>query len=146
MNLSRAEIITQFNVWLNAWDEHNLKGVMEFMHEEIVFENWNGIIISGKSALQKSWTPWFIHHGNFKFINEDIFIDEQEQKMTFQWRLEWPSIEHFFKGKPEIRRGVDILHLQDGKIIKKYTYSKTSIQIDNMPVSLYPPKNDLLLQ
>jgi len=146
MNFSRVDIIRHFNVWLTAWDEHDLDGVMEFLHEDIVFENWNGVVVSGKSALQKSWVPWFIHHGNFKFIKEDIFIDEQEQKMTFQWRLEWPSLEKFFKGKLEIRRGVDVLHFLDGKIIKKYTYSKTSIQIDSRPVSLYAPKNDFSLQ
>jgi len=131
MSLRRNEIICNFNIWLSAWNDHNLEGVMEFMHEEVVFENWNGDIISGKKALQKAWLPWFIHHGNFKFINEDIFIDEQEQKMSFAWRLEWPSLEKSFKGKPEIRRGIDVLHLLDHKIIKKYSYSKTNIQINS---------------
>ena len=137
MNLSRVEILRHFNVWLTAWDEHDLDGVMEFMHEDIVFENWNGAIVSGKSALQKSWAPWFIHHGNFKFIKEDIFIDEQEQKMTFQWRLEWLSFEKKYLGKQEIRRGIDVLHLREGKICKKFSYSKTTVQIDSIPVTLY---------
>jgi len=129
MNLSRAEILRQFNIWLKAWDEHDLEGVLEFIHEDIVFENWNGVVISGKNALQKAWIPWFMHHGNFKFIKEDTFIDEREQKMSFTWRLEWPSLEKSFKGKPEIRRGTDVLHFLNKKIIKKYTYSKTNIQI-----------------
>lgn len=137
MSLSRAEILTKFNVWLTAWNEHDLEGVMKFMHEEIVFENWNGDVISGKDTLQKAWLPWFIHHGNFKFIKEDIFIDEQEQKMSFAWRLEWPSLEKSFKGNPEIRRGVDVLYFLDEKIIKKYTYSKTIIQIDSIPILLH---------
>ena len=143
MNLSRVEILRHFNVWLTAWDEHDLDGVMKFMHEDIVFENWNGIIVSGKSTLQKTWAAWFMHHGNFKFIKEDIFINEEEQKMTFQWRLEWPSLEAYYKGKPEIRRGVDLLHFLDGKILKKYTYSKTTIQIDSIPVSLIAQKIEL---
>jgi len=136
MNFSRAEILTRFNVWLTAWNNHDLKGVMEFMHEEIVFESWSGDVVCGKDALEKAWLPWFIHHGNFKFTEEDIFIDEQQQKMSFSWHLEWPSLERSFKGKPENRRGVDILHFFDEKIIKKYTYSKTIIQIDSIPVSL----------
>ncbi len=131
MNLSRVEILKHFDVWLAAWNEHNLEGVMEFMHDNIVFEHWNGAIISDKNALQKGWVQWFINHGNFKFIKEDIFVDEQEQKMTFTWRLEWPSLEKKYWGKKEIRRGVDILHLMDGKIHKKFSYSKTSIQIDS---------------
>jgi SnoaL-like domain len=142
MNLSKIEILRLFKVWLTAWDEHNLDGVMELLHEDIVFENWTGAAIIGKSVLRKSWAHWFSNHGNFRFIEEDIFFDEQEQKLLFRWRLEWPSLEKNFKGKPEIRRGVDVLHFLDGKIYKKYTYSKTTIQIDSMRVSLYAPKLD----
>jgi hypothetical protein len=140
MNLTKGEIISQYKKWLAAWNEHDLEGVIEFFHTDIVFENWNGAIIIGKKALQRSWTPWFLNHGNFKFIEEDIFIDEQEQKMLFKWRLEWPSPEKLYIGKHEIRRGVDILHFQDCKIIKKYTYSKTTLQIDSLPVTLNAAK------
>ena len=143
MNLSREEILNKFDIWLAAWDDHDLKGVMELMHDDVVFENWNGSIVFGKIALKKSWTPWFAHHGNFKFINEDIFIDEKEQKMAFQWRLEWPSLEIQFKGRPETRRGIDLLHFREGKIIRKYTYSKTIVQIDSTPVYLMAQKNEL---
>ncbi|HYM93396.1 MAG TPA: nuclear transport factor 2 family protein [Chitinophagaceae bacterium] len=137
MNLSRAEIVKHFSEWLIAWNDHNLDGVMEFMHEEIVFENWNGAIITGKKALKKIWALWFMHHGNFKFTEEAIFLDEEEQKMTFQWRLEWPSTEKKFRGKHEIRRGVDILHFLDGKIYKKVSYSKTTIQIDSTLIEMH---------
>ena len=140
MDPSRSEIIEKFNSWLDAWNEHDLEGVMEFIHEDIVFENWNGVVVSGKSALQKAWLPWFIHHGNFKFINEDIFFDELNQKMTFLWRLEWPSVEKFYRGKQEVRRGADILYFLDDKIVKKYTYSKTNLQIDSRIILLEAPK------
>ncbi|HEY5367834.1 MAG TPA: hypothetical protein VIJ75_02490, partial [Hanamia sp.] len=56
-------------------------------------------------------------------------------------RLEWPSLEKFFKGKDEIRHGVDVLYFLDDKIIKKYTYSKTNIQIDSRIILLEAPKN-----
>jgi hypothetical protein len=131
MKFSREEILTHFDIWLCAWDDHDLEGVMKLMHEDVIFENWNGSIVFGRNALKKSWTAWFTHHGDFRFIKEDIFIDEEEQKMTFQWRLEWPSLELQFKGRPERRRGVDLLHFLDGKIIRKYTYSKTIVQIDS---------------
>ena len=143
MKFSREEILTHFDIWLSAWDDHDLDGVMEFMHDDVVFENWNGSIVFGKIALKKSWTPWFIHHGDFRFINEDIFFDEREQKIAFQWKLEWPSLETQFKGRPETRRGVDLLHFREGKIIRKYTYSKTIVQIDSTPVYLMAQKNEL---
>jgi hypothetical protein len=33
---------------------------------------------------------------------------------------------------------VDVLHFKDGKIIKKLTYSKTSLEIDGKKVKLIP--------
>jgi len=143
MQLSKKEIKDRFQIWLKAWDEYDLEGVLEFMHDDVVFENWDGVPVIGKPALQRSWTPWFIFNGGFKFISEDIFIDEQEQKLCFQWRLEWPSFEKEFKGKHESRRGVDVVHFSEGKIIKKCSYSQTLIKIDSKPV-LLGVKNDSL--
>ena len=137
MNLSRAEILQQFNTWLIAWNEHDLDRVMEFIHEDIIFENWDDSIISGKIPLKRSWSTWFRNHGNFKFIFEDILIDEAEQKMTFTWKLQWPSLEKNYFGKQEKRRGVDILYLKEGKIYKKNTYSKTTLEIDSVPVHMF---------
>jgi len=136
MNLSRDEIFGLFSAWLVAWDHHDLDGVMSLFHENIVFENWNCATVHGKSMLRRFWTPWFLNHGDFKFIKEDVFIDEERQKLLFQWRLEWPSLEECFKGKREVRRGVDILHFLDAKINKKISYSKTTVTIDAMPVAL----------
>ena len=136
MNLSKVEIYKLIKAWLIAWDEHNLEGVMELIHDEIVFENWTGAIVSGKKNLQRSWVPWFLNHGNFKFFEEDIFIDEPAQKVLFSWRLEWPSPEIHYKGNPEVRHGVDVLHFKEGKICKKYSFSKTTIQIDLKSITL----------
>lgn len=143
MKLSRSEILENFNLWLIAWDNYDLETVLKYMHEDIVFEGWDGTVVTGKKTLQAIWTPWFIFNGNFKFISEDISIDEQNQKMTFLWRLEWPSIEKDFKGKPEVRRGLDVLHFLDGKINKKYSYSKTSIEIEDRIVLLHASKNEI---
>jgi hypothetical protein len=136
MYLSKDEISEKFNIWLVAWDNYNLDAVMELMRDDVVFENWNGSIIQGKKNLRRAWTPWFLNHGNFKFIKEDIFIDDQQQKLVFRWCLEWPSLEVNYKRKPEIRRGIDIVHFLDGKIILKLSYSKTVIQIDSNAITL----------
>ena len=136
MFLSKIEILDLINEWLVAWDNHDLVGVTLLMDENIVFENWTGATIIGKSNLQKAWAPWFRNHGNFKFTKEDIFVDQQEQKVLFSWSLQWPSPEKDFKGKTEVRRGVDVLHFKNGKICQKYSYSKTTIQIDSLQVAL----------
>jgi hypothetical protein len=136
MALSKDKIADRLQNWLKAWDEYDLEAVMEWMHEEVVFENWDGLIVNGKNALQKLWTPWFFFNRGFKFICEAIFIDEQTQQVAFQWRYEGFSFEKKYKGLNEIRRGVDILDLLDGKIISKSSYSKTGIQINSAGILL----------
>lgn len=134
MTYSKPEIETLIKEWLKNWNEHNLDEVMNFIHDDIIFENWTGAKIQGKSLLKKAWTPWFKNHGNFKFTDEDIFFDEKDQKMLLMWQLEWPSQKDQFN-KTEIRRGVDIMYFLDKKIFRKYSYSKTTVLIDGNPIS-----------
>jgi len=136
MHLSKPKIMLLFNEWLIAWNKHDLEGVMNLLHDEIVFENWTGATIVGKKLVKKAWTHWFLNHGNFIFSEEGLFFDANEQKMVFMWKLEWPSRLTKYKGKNEIRHGVDVLYFKDGKLIQKQTYSKTTIQIDGLPISL----------
>ena len=136
MTLSRDEIMDALKKWNLSWDNHDLDGVMQLFHDEILFENWTGGRVKGKEALRKAWAPWFANHGGFRFTEEETFIDENEQKALYRWTLKWPSFEKGYEGKPERRRGVDVLHFQDGKIIEKLTYSRTTIEIDGDRLSL----------
>ncbi len=136
MVLSREEIREALNQWNHAWDKHDLNGVMELFDDEVLFENWTGGKVKGKEALHQAWAPWFENHGGFRFTEEETFIDEAEQKALFRWQLQWPSFEKGYKGRPERRRGVDVLHFRDGKIIQKLTYSKTTVEIDGKRVQL----------
>jgi ketosteroid isomerase-like protein len=138
MALSREAIRAAMIEWEAAWNHHDLDSVMERFHEDVFFEHWHGAKVSGKAALRQAWAPWFEKHGGFRFTTEDLFIDETEQKVLYRWTFEWPSFEKGFVGKPEKRRGVDILHFKDGKIIEKLTYSKTTIEIDGRRLRLSP--------
>jgi len=142
MPLSKEEIKDALKQWNLAWDNHDLEGVMKLFHDEIIFENWTGGKAEGKEALRKAWTPWFANHGGFRFTEEETFIDDREQKALYRWQLEWPSSEKGYEGKCEKRRGVDVLHFQDGKIIRKLTYSKTIVEIDGKRAPLHPVRND----
>ena len=137
MKLTRKEIETALLKWNKAWDNHDLEGVMVLFHDNITFDNWTGGIAQGKAALEKAWAPWFANHGEFRFIEEETFIDEKEQKVLYRWLLEWPSFEKGQEGKPENRRGVDIIHFKDGQIITKLSYSKTTIEIDGERLALH---------
>ena len=130
MSLTKEEIINALRQWNLAWTNHDLEGVMELFHEDIVFENWTGGKAVGKDALKKAWQLWFEQGGDFRFTEEETFVDEKGQKVLYRWSLEWPSFEKGFEGRPEKRRGVDVLHFKDGKIITKLTYSKTTLEID----------------
>lgn len=136
MTLSREEIRTALREWNLAWDNHDLEGVMKLFHDDVLFENWTGGKALGKEALKKAWALWFADHGGFRFTEEDTFIDEKEQKVLYRWQLDWPSLEKGQEGKPEKRRGVDVIHFKDGKIIKKMTYSKTTLEIDGKRLPL----------
>jgi uncharacterized protein (TIGR02246 family) len=76
--LSRNEIKEALTRWNQAWDEHDLDGVMELFHEDVLFENWTGAKVQGKQALHQAWKPWFKNHRGFRFAGEDLFIDETE--------------------------------------------------------------------
>ncbi len=136
--LSRQALVEAMKKWNYAWDEHDLEGVLALFHDDIFFENWTGGKVSGKNALRKAWQPWFENHGGFRFLSEDLFVDEQEQKVLYRWTLQWPSPEKGFEGKPEKRRGVDVIHFKDGRIIEKLTYCKTRIEINGQRHSLTP--------
>lgn len=137
--LTREELKSRLVKWNEGWRTHDLEVVMDLFHDEILFENWTGGAARGKNALRKAWEPWFRNHGGFLFTEEDTFIDEAEQKVLFRWRLDWPSGEKGWEGRPESRRGVDVMYFKDGKIIGKFTYSKTTIEIDGEKVKLTAP-------
>lgn len=138
LNLSREELINTITQWEFAWNDHDINGVVALFHDDVYFEHWYGARVQGKKALRDAWAPWFANHGGFRFTTEELIVDESSQKVLYRWKLNWPSLEKGYEGKPEMRRGVDVLHFHDGKIIKKITYSKTSIEIDGKRVRLTP--------
>jgi len=138
MELSKEEISKAMIQWELAWNDHDLTGVMELFHEDVFFEHWHGAIVQGQEALHQAWAPWFENHGGFRFTTEDLFVDEAKQKVLYRWQLDWLSLEKGYEGRPERRRGVDVVHFRDGKIIQKLTYSKTTVEIDGAKVRLSP--------
>lgn len=139
MQLNRAELEKVMIAWESHWNDHDIEGVMALFHEDIFFEHWHGARVQGKTALRQAWSSWFADPGGFRFTTEELIIDEAAQKVLYRWLLEWPSIEKGYKGLPEKRRGVDVLHFQDCKIIRKLTYTKTNLEISGQTVRLQAP-------
>jgi hypothetical protein len=136
--LAREEMAACLLAWQSAWNRHDLEGVLALFDEDVLFDTWTGQCLQGKVLLRRVWAPWFANHGDFCFSDEETFVDEQEQKAVFRWRLEWPSPERGCTGRPEIRRGIDVLHFRNGLIVRKLSYSKTTITIDGASAPLVP--------
>jgi len=134
--LTRDEISKALAEMNDAFNAHDLGGVMEMLHEEVYFENWTGGRVRGVEALKAAWAPWFKDHGGFRFTHEDAVIDEAQQKAVTRWRLDWPSTEAGYEGLHETRRGVDVIRFEDGKVIEKLSYSKTTVEIEGKRVRL----------
>ncbi|TFG41787.1 MAG: hypothetical protein E4H48_05575, partial [Syntrophobacterales bacterium] len=45
---TRQEIKKALRKWNRAWDDHDIEGVMELFHDDILFENWTGGKAQGK--------------------------------------------------------------------------------------------------
>jgi len=138
MQLTRQEILDAFAAWARAWNAHDLDTIMELFHEDVLFDNWTGARVRGKSALREAWTGWFANDSTFRFTDEDLFVDEVTQKALYRWQLDWPSLEPGQSGKSETRRGVDALTFKDGLLVEKLTYSKTTLELDGERVRLTP--------
>lgn len=133
--LTRSEFNAMLPMWYEAWNRHDLDAVMDLFHDDVVFVHWNGVTVSGKKALREQWKSWF-KSGQFQFLEQETFIDELNQKVLFRWALDWPSPMGVYKLKREVRSGLDVLHFQDGKIIKKLTYTRTDVEIDGKRLSV----------
>ncbi|GAB4271011.1 MAG: nuclear transport factor 2 family protein [Deferrisomatales bacterium] len=136
MPSSRQDLLDRLRRWYEAWNAHDLDGVMALFHEDVEFENWTGGRARGREALRAAWAPWFADHGGFEFLEEETFVDEAAQKALYRWTLRWPSREPGFEGQPEVRRGVDVLHFEGGQVRRKLTFSKTTLEIGGRRVRL----------
>jgi len=134
--LTRDEIRDKLAEMNDAFNSHDLEGVLEKFHQDVFFENWTGGYVKGVESLRNAWAPWFKDHGGFLFIHEDVIIDEEQQKAVTRWRLDWPSTESGYEGLHETRRGVDVVRFEDSKVIEKLSYSKTTVEIDGERVRL----------
>jgi hypothetical protein len=133
---AKSDMAALVDEWIISWNQHDLKGVLRPMAENVVFEHWNGRVIRGKRQLELAWRPWFEAHGNFRFDVKGICVDQTNQKLSFEWQLEWPSPEPAYTGQQEIREGLDLIEMQNGLIIAKRSYTKTVLTIAGRAVLL----------
>lgn len=106
--------ITRFNEAFNA---HDVDGVMALMTEDVVFENTSpapdGEHYAGQPAVRAFWEAFFAGAPRAHFAAEDVFA--AGDRATVRWRYSW--------GDGHVR-GVDVFTVRDGKVSQKLSYVK----------------------
>ena len=117
-----ADLVIRFTECFNAND---LDGVMAFMAEDAVYEEFTGVVDRGKAAIRAAFVPQFRgDFGKMRFETEDLFVDASTGKALIRWvcRLET-------KRGPAGWRGLDILHVENGLVTQKLTYAKAKVPL-----------------
>ena len=117
-----ADLVVRFTECFNANDP---EGVLAFMAEDAVYEEFDGTIRRGKADIRAAFVPQFRgDFGKMRFEAEDLFADATAGKALIRWvcRLET-------RRGPAGWRGLDILHVRDGLVTHKLTYAKAKVPL-----------------
>ena len=101
-----ADLVIQFT---EAFNRDDLDGVMSFMAEDAVYDEFNGTINRGTAAIRVAFEPQF--RGDYG-------------KLRFHWLCTLET-----KRGPSAWRGLDILHVEHGRITEKLTYAKAKVPL-----------------
>jgi ketosteroid isomerase-like protein len=116
---STLKAVQRFN---EAFDRHDVDGIMAAMTEDCVFENTcpppDGERFTGQDAVRKFWERFFSSSPDSRFTTEEIFATED--RCVVRWRYDWKSND----GSPGHVRGVDIFRVRGGKVAEKIAYVK----------------------
>ncbi len=116
---SAIRIVLEFN---EAFNRHDVAGMMQLMSEDCVFENTvpapNGAVYSGKEIVTEFWQNFFRESPNAHIEIEEIF--GLGLRCVMRWRYDWLDQ----AGKKGYVRGVDIFQVKDGSICEKLSYVK----------------------
>jgi ketosteroid isomerase-like protein len=115
-----ADITRRFT---DAFNREDLDGVMGYLTDDIVYEQYDGQVATGRDEVRAAFTPQFTGaFGVMRFDEEDLFVDADARRALISWIC---STER--DGKVRGWQGLDILHFTpDGRIERKLTYGKAT--------------------
>jgi len=106
----------------DAFNRDDLEGVLAYMTDDALYDEFNGGRAKGKSAIRAAFEPQFRgDFGKIRFHTEDLFVDAESGKAMIRWLCTLENGERYGGW-----RGLDILHIEDGMITEKHTYAKTA--------------------
>lgn len=106
----------------DAFNREDLDGVMSFMAEDAVYDEFDGNRAEGQAAIRKAFEPQFAgKFGTMRFRQEDLILDPATRSAMISWTCTMETPERFGGW-----RGLDLLFFNDaGEVARKETYAKT---------------------
>jgi uncharacterized protein (TIGR02246 family) len=103
-----------------AFNRDDLDAVMAFFADDAIYDEVDGKRSTGKPAIRAAFEPQFRgDFGRIRFVEEDVLIDAAAGRSLISWTC---TLER--DGKTRAWRGLDVLHVRDGKVVEKHTYGK----------------------
>lgn len=117
----RADLSSLTDRFVDAFNRQNLDDVMAFFADHAVYEDSYGKRHEGKAAISAQFAPILDGSlGQIQFDGDDRFIDADSGKVMDSWRL---RIRIGEEGE-SLLRGLDLLHFEAGKLVRKITYKQ----------------------
>jgi ketosteroid isomerase-like protein len=113
------KIIQRLN---DAFNRHDVDGIMELMTDDCVFESTSpapdGGRFQGQKAVREIWQELFAGSPHASFETEEIFA--AGDRCVVRWVYHWVGADD----QPGHIRGVDLFRVRDGKVAEKLSYVK----------------------
>jgi len=118
--VTREELEDLVARFTDAFNREDLDAVMEFFADDGIYDEFDGKRSRGKSDIRAAFAPQFRGaFGRMRFVTEDLFLDVDSGKALIRWLC---TLER--DGRTRGWRGLDVIHVREGKVVEKHTYAK----------------------
>ena len=121
MSLAPVDTLAVVRRFNEAFNRHDVDGIMEMMTADCVFENTrpapDGTRVEGAAAVRAVWERLFASSPQAHFEVSDMFA--AGDRAVVLWTYRWVK-----DSGPGHVRGVDVFLVRDGRVAEKLSYVK----------------------